>query len=74
MRQCCKESIAKIPDDEPVFCIFGRDKIAISAVRFWINQAEILGVNDSKILRAKGHLQDMEDFAARHPERLHLPD
>jgi hypothetical protein len=74
MRDCCKKSIAKIPDDEPVFCLFGRDRLAKAVVRFWIDEAERAGVNHDKILRAKGHLKDMEDFELQHSDRVKLPD
>jgi hypothetical protein len=74
MRDCCKKSIAKIPKDEPVFCLFARDSLSTDVIRYWIELAEKNKVNDDKILRAKGHLQDFEDFQVRFPERKHLPD
>ena len=71
---CCKEFYAKIPDDEPVFTVVGRDLLAAQTVEFWIERARACGVNDGKILRAQWHLEEMVLFAQQHPERMKLPD
>ena len=72
--QCCKEFYAKIPDDEPVFTLAGRDILAAQTVALWIERARAYGVNEDKILRAQWHLEAMERFEQDHPERMKLPD
>ena len=72
--QCCNEFYAKIPDDEPVFTLTGRDMLASETVAFWIERAEACGVNHDKILRAQWHLEAMQLFTQDHPERMKLPD
>jgi hypothetical protein len=74
MRKCCKVAIAKIPEDEPVFCIFGRDTLAIPVILAWIDQAILMNVSTKKILRVTDHLQAIYDFQRDNPDRVHLPD
>jgi hypothetical protein len=72
--QCCKDFYAKIPDDEPVFTLAGRDMLAVETVAYWIERAKARGVNADKILRAQWHRAAMQLFTQDHPERMKLPD
>jgi hypothetical protein len=72
--ECCKKFYAKLPEDEPVFTLAGRDKLAIATVNFWIEEAIKAGVNQDKIDRAYKHLIALSDFQNAHPERVKLPD
>jgi hypothetical protein len=74
MKECCKVSIAKIPQDEPVFCLFGRDKFAPVLINQWIDLCIKNGVNEKKVERGIKHLKDVLEFQHNHPERVHLPD
>jgi len=71
---CCKEFFARIPDDEPVFTLAGRDQISAATVEFWIRRASNLLVNDGKLTRAIQHLQAIQDFQRAYPGRTKLPD
>lgn len=72
--QCCKDTWEKIPDDEPVFIIRGKDLLALGPVRRWIEEANAAGVNDDKQNRAFEHLASIERFQLEHPERCKIPD
>jgi hypothetical protein len=74
MRACCKETVAKVAEDEPVFTLRGQDKLAAMAVKAWILAAEEAGVSADKLTRARAHLTDIETFQREHPGRVKLPD
>jgi hypothetical protein len=74
MKNCCKECIAKIPDDEPVFCLFGRDVLASWTILEWIKLGIDQGISIDKLLEGMRHLKDIVDFQKANPERVHLPD
>jgi hypothetical protein len=71
---CCKDFWARIPEDEPVFILAGRDETSAEFVEAWIKNAEMLGVNADKIARARLHLDAIRTFQANYPERCKLPD
>lgn len=74
-KECCKETWEKIPDDEPVFIIRGKDLLACGAVSDWITRAELEAVvPDEKIAKAKEHLLSIITFQEEHPERCKMPD
>lgn len=73
-KQCCKDTWNKIPDDEPVFILMGRDLTAASRVLEWIESAKAASVNPDKIRRAEEHLADFVNFVQEHPERCKMPD
>jgi hypothetical protein len=72
--QCCKDTWEKIPDDEPVFILRGKDLLATDVVREWIVAARRNDVNPDKIARAKEHLNAIDQFQGAHPERCKIPD
>lgn len=74
MKECCKETIAKVPEDEPVFLLRGKDLLASIAVETWIEEAQLRGVPADKVKRAIEHLKDIQKFQKRHPDRCKLPD
>ncbi len=71
---CCKETWQKIPDDEPVFILRGKDLLAPSIVVDWIEKAEEANVNSDKIQRAWEHYKAMIEFQAQHPSHCKIPD
>lgn len=73
-KDCCKEMWNKIPDDEPVFIIRGKDRLASRTVRYWIEEARNFGVKAEKLARAEEHLMDILNFKKEHPERMKIPD
>lgn len=72
--ECCKETWNKIPDDEPVFILMGRDLTAAAAIADWIVRAEKQGVNPDKLRRSREHLTAFNRFKAEHPDRCKMPD
>jgi hypothetical protein len=72
--QCCNETWAKIPDDEPVFTVRGKDLLALGAVQKWIKDAQAAGVNQDKIDGAIKHRNWIQSFQVMNPERCKLPD
>lgn len=73
-KQCCKEKWPTIPEDEPVFVIRGKDKLAARAVAHWLDLAGEAGVDDEKLAKVAEHLADIEQFQKAHPERCKIPD
>jgi hypothetical protein len=74
MKECCKKKISQIPDDEPVFCVYGRDILAVYVITEWLKRALECGVNTEKILDVVQHLSDIQKFQRENPLRVHLPD
>ena len=73
--QCCKDTWDKIPDDEPVFIIRGKDLLALNAVGAWIENAQrSRKVPQDKIDRAQLHYKAIKDFHKDNPERCKMPD
>ena len=62
----------KLPPDEPVFVIRGRDLLAVPVIRFYAEKAEERG---SPVF---GQVMDVADaivlWQQAHPERCKLPD
>lgn len=75
-KECCKETWAKIPDDEPVFILRGKDLLALEAVGRWVFDAgrASSGVSKEKVLGAQEHYNAMKRFREQHPERCKIPD
>jgi hypothetical protein len=73
-KDCCKETWEKIPDDEPVFTIRGKDALALKTVEFWIKYAVSSGVNPEKIKQAVECRRDIYNFQMKHSDRAKLPD
>lgn len=73
-KQCCKDTWEKIPDDEPVFIIRGKDKLAPRVMLLWLDAARDAGVNEDKLARVGEHLAAVIEFQEQHPERCKIPD
>jgi hypothetical protein len=73
-KQCCKDTWDKIPEDEPVFVIRGKDVLGPTMILHWINSAKQLGVNQDKIERAYEHVNDMLNFQKENSSRVKIPD
>lgn len=73
-KQCCKETWNRIPDDEPVFILRGKDLLAKKVIGEWLVDAHINGVNEDKMKRAREHYDDIERFQTEHPDRCKIPD
>lgn len=54
-----KHTIARIPDDEPVFILRGQDQLAEEVVNFWADLAERAEVRSGKVADARLVAQEM---------------
>ena len=72
--QCCKDKWPTIPDDEPVFILRAKDRLAVASVLRWMELAYEAGVNDEKMMKVTDHLNAMILFSIEHPERMKIPD
>ncbi len=75
-----RQSLQPIPEDEPLFILRGRDKLAADAIGFYliavegaIEKAGRIG-SASHIRAVELRLNQFRDFAKAHPDRMHLPD
>jgi hypothetical protein len=55
-----------IPEDEPVFLIRGKDKVAPFAVDAWADIAEAAGARPNIVNAARRQAQAMRDWQAEH--------
>lgn len=72
--ECCKATWAKIPDDEPVFILRGKDLTAATSIASWLETAALAGTNPEKLEAARGHLDAFLRFQKDNPERCKFPD
>jgi len=63
-------SLAAVSKDEPVFVLCGRDRLAPTAVKAWIEAARISNVPDHKLESAHEAIEAMEGW----PGDRHYPD
>jgi hypothetical protein len=60
---------AHAADDEPMFVLLGRDKLAPELVRRWADRAEKFGARPEKVAKARETADRMENYHTRK-----LPD
>lgn len=73
--ECCKTTWNRIPDDEPVFILRGKDLLAPLRVKAWIAEAVKSGVVPAeKIEGAKAHYEAMLEFQKENKVRCKMPD
>jgi hypothetical protein len=70
----CKDEWDKIPDDEPIFILRGKDLNTPEAIAEWLFWAREKDVNQGKIESVQARLDEIEDFHCVHPERCKNPD
>jgi len=62
-----------IPDDEPVFIIRGRDKLAVTTLLLYKAISEADGCNDWHFDLLNEEIKDFKKFREEHPERMKQP-
>ena len=60
--------------DMPVFTLLGQDSLAVDTVKYWLQRAELLGVNKGKLIRVREHLEALAKYRQEHPEKMKRPD
>jgi hypothetical protein len=63
-------SLAALSKDEPVFVLCGRDRLATTAIKAWIEAARISNVPDHKLESAHEAIEAIEGW----PGDRHYPD
>ena len=63
-------SLAGLAKDEPFFVLCGRDRLAPTAIKAWIEAARISNVPDHKLERAHETIEAIEGW----PGERHYPD
>lgn len=63
-------SLAGVAKDEPVFVLCGRDRVAPTAIKAWIEAARLSNVPDAKLESAHAAIEAMEAW----PGDRHYPD
>lgn len=63
-------SLSAVAPDEPVFVLCGRDRLAPTAIKAWIEAARISNVPDHKLESAHEAIEAMEGW----PGDRHYPD
>jgi len=62
--------LSKVADDEPVFVLRARDKLAPMAVQVWAAYAEIEGVDPDKVREARLLASAMWRWQKEHGSKL----
>lgn len=62
-----------IPDNEPLFLMRGRDRLAIPMLKIYAELSKIDGCNDYHFDKLRTTLSEFEEFAARNPEKMKQP-
>ena len=62
-----------IPDDEPLFLLRGRDRLAIRTLRFYHDESREDGCNDYHFSALDPAVETFRKFAQEHPERMKQP-
>jgi len=57
--------LAKTADDEPIFCLVGRDRFAALAVRIWADIAEASGVDPEKVADARRCANELQEWVPK---------
>jgi hypothetical protein len=63
-------SLAGVAKDEPIFVLCGRDRVAPTAIKAWIEAARLSNVPDAKLESAHVAIEAMEAW----PGDRHYPD
>jgi hypothetical protein len=70
-----KSTLGKIALDEPVFILRANDRVAPGVVRDWAHRARGAGcINLAKIQEAMDQAGRMEEWQAKHPNLMKVPD
>jgi len=62
-----------IPDDEPIFILRARDRLAVAALSHYIELAEGDGCNDYLLDSVREMLGRFQDFAWNNPQKMKQP-
>lgn len=62
--------LGRADDDEPVFVLRAKDKLATEAIGEWIDRAHFYGVNTKKIHAALDDISAMNDWQLRNGTKL----
>lgn len=61
-------------DDEPIFVLVARDRLAPDLVEEWAAQAQAAGAPMGKVGEARRHAAEMRHWQHQNPDRVKTPD
>ena len=62
-----------IPDDEPVFIIRGRDKLALGIIGYYMGLSETLGSPEQRIEQLNQVLVKFQKYTDTHSDKMKVP-
>ena len=62
-----------IPDDEPLFLVRARDRLALPLLRMYLELSRADACNDYHFAKLNRTISDFAEFAKNHPERMKQP-
>lgn len=69
-----KGVLGKADDDEPIFILRAQDKLFLTTLTRWTQQAELLNVNQEKIAEAHKLYADAQDWQNKNQHKVKVPD
>jgi hypothetical protein len=63
----------RVPEDEPVFILRGRDTLSLVAIESYIGEMEEMGCDRDRINDVRTVAKDFLNFTVLHPERMKQP-
>jgi len=68
-----RETDEPIPDDEPIFILRARDRLAVTLLRFYEVLCEEGDATEYQKTKLVSTIMNFRDFARRHPEMMKFP-
>ena len=63
-------TLAKVADDEPIFVLRAKDRLASMAVREWAERAELSGSPEAKVQEALRCAEAMDEWAEKNGDKV----
>lgn len=64
----------EIPEDEPLFIVRGKDRLAPALIEKYANLAEDYGASEEFVNEIWSLYWEMKDWQHAHPDRIKVPD
>lgn len=63
LEELTKGTLSRATDDEPIFVLRAKDKLAARTILFWTDIATLAGVSSEKVNEARDSMRVMEKWA-----------
>ena len=67
-------TLEKTGDDEPIFVLVARDRLAPDLVEEWAREAQVVGVPMAKVGEAMRLAAEMRHWQHQNPDKVKTPD